>query len=98
MLKLRPSSRVVWRLPSELPVARDESLWDWCWETRTLLLAPEESRTLLLAPGESRTLLLAPGERREDQEAGEGSLDASLPPGSTPVLWMGGGTAVAVAG
>lgn len=28
MLKLRPSSRVVWRLPSELPVARDESLWD----------------------------------------------------------------------
>lgn len=28
MLKLRPSSRVVWRLPSELPVAREESLWD----------------------------------------------------------------------
>lgn len=28
MLKLSPSSRVVWRLPSELPVARDESLWD----------------------------------------------------------------------
>lgn len=27
-LKLSPSSRVVWRLPSELPVARDESLWD----------------------------------------------------------------------
>lgn len=25
-LKLSPSSRVVWRLPSELPVARDESL------------------------------------------------------------------------
>lgn len=28
MLKLSPSSRVVWRLPSELPVARDESLWE----------------------------------------------------------------------
>lgn len=28
MLKLSPSSRVVCRLPSELPVARDESLWD----------------------------------------------------------------------
>lgn len=28
MLKLSPSSNVVWRLPSELPVARDESLWD----------------------------------------------------------------------
>lgn len=27
-LKLSPSSRVVWRLPSELLVARDESLWD----------------------------------------------------------------------
>lgn len=27
-LKLSPSSRVVWRLPSELPVASDESLWD----------------------------------------------------------------------
>lgn len=26
MLKLSPSSRVVWRLPSELPVASDESL------------------------------------------------------------------------
>jgi len=27
-LKLSPSSRVVWRLPSELPVVREESLWD----------------------------------------------------------------------
>lgn len=27
-LKLSPSSRVVCKLPSELPVARDESLWD----------------------------------------------------------------------
>lgn len=32
-LKLSPSSRVVWRLPSELPVASDESLWDgYCRE------------------------------------------------------------------
>lgn len=27
-LKLSPSSKVVCRLPSELPVASDESLWD----------------------------------------------------------------------
>lgn len=30
-LKHRPSSRVVCRLPSELPVAREESLRDGCW-------------------------------------------------------------------
>lgn len=30
-LKLSPSSKVVWRLPSELPVARDESLWEGYW-------------------------------------------------------------------
>lgn len=33
-LKLRPSSRVVCRLPSELPVAREESLWDGCFTQR----------------------------------------------------------------
>lgn len=31
-LKLSPSSKVVWRLPSELPVASDESLWDGHWK------------------------------------------------------------------
>lgn len=31
-LKLRPSSKVVWRLPSELPVASEESLWDGNWK------------------------------------------------------------------
>lgn len=31
-LKLSPSSSVVCRLPSELPVAREESLWDGCWK------------------------------------------------------------------
>lgn len=31
-LKLSPSSKVVWRLPSELPVASDESLWDGYWK------------------------------------------------------------------
>lgn len=33
-LKLSPSSRVVCRLPSELPVAREESLWDGCCTQR----------------------------------------------------------------
>lgn len=33
-LKLSPSSRVVCRLPSELPVAREESLWDGCCSQR----------------------------------------------------------------
>lgn len=33
-LKLSPSSRVVCRLPSELPVAREESLWDRCCTQR----------------------------------------------------------------
>lgn len=35
-LKLSPSSRVVCRLPSELPVAREESLWDGCWRCRKM--------------------------------------------------------------
>lgn len=31
-LKLSPSSSVACRLPSELPVAKEESLWDGCWK------------------------------------------------------------------
>lgn len=34
MPELSPSSTVLCRLPSELPVARDESLWNRCWTIR----------------------------------------------------------------
>lgn len=46
-LKLSPSSRVVCRLPSELPVAREESLWDGCCTQRREVVKEYERKQLV---------------------------------------------------
>lgn len=48
-LKLSPSSRVVCRLPSELPVAREESLWDGCCTQKRVVVKENERKQLVFS-------------------------------------------------